>query len=314
MFDWLCYLDIQSGGTKLVHVRICPGIGQPLPTLCVEGAGCAKKYAADSLRKGYVSKLRMALKDILFRGEDWDPALRRGNPCGSRRVDYYLTFVTETQLQPGVSVNQAVPLLSHTLVTLLESMRVRAAMAGGATEGITTTRDVALSALAFASLRRGFDISNTLGSQVLRLPDFTGIIINFRKTAGIGGSGGGTDGPGQPKNLRCPGCEHVYRRSFTSGLGPQWWSFVPGCASGRWAEECALAAQMTSALQSHCRAASLPDHFTMHSFRVGGCLSKPLAGMAVDEIMKLGGWKTQTMAEHYIGPTFRGADVGEGGT
>ena len=41
----------------------------------------------------------------------------------------------------------------------------------------------------------------------------------------------------------------------------------------------------------------------MHSFRVGGSLNKLLAGTAVDEIMKIGGWKTERVARYYIGAT-----------
>ena len=41
----------------------------------------------------------------------------------------------------------------------------------------------------------------------------------------------------------------------------------------------------------------------MHSLRVGGSLSKSLAGTAVDEIMKIGGWKTERVARYYIGAT-----------
>ena len=52
------------------------------------------------------------------------------------------------------------------------------------------------------------------------------------------------------------------------------------------------APRMTAALQAHLRARRMTDHFTMHSFRVGGSLSKSLAGTAVDEIMKIGSWKT----------------------
>ena len=35
---------------------------------------------------------------------------------------------------------------------------------------------------------------------------------------------------------------------------------------------------------------------TMHSFSVGGPLSKSLAGTAEDEITKIGGWKTGRIA------------------
>ena len=60
------------------------------------------------------------------------------------------------------------------------------------------------------------------------------------------------------------------------------------------------AARMTTALKGHLRAAGLPSHFTMHSFRVGGSLSKSLAGTC---IMKIRGLKTEPVAKHYIGAT-----------
>ena len=44
----------------------------------------------------------------------------------------------------------------------------------------------------------------------------------------------------------------------------------------------------------------------MHSLRVGGSLCKSLAGTAVDEIMKIGGWKTESVAKNYIGATSSG--------
>ena len=61
--------------------------------------------------------------------------------------------------------------------------------------------------------------------------------------------------------------------------------------------------RMTAALQAHLRAGGMPDHFTMHSFRLGESLSKSFAGTAVDEIMKIGGWKTERVAWYYIGAT-----------
>ena len=63
------------------------------------------------------------------------------------------------------------------------------------------------------------------------------------------------------------------------------------------------APHMTAALQAHLREGRMTDHFTMHSLRVGGSLCKSLAGTAVDEIMKIGGWKTKRVARYYIGAT-----------
>ncbi len=126
-----------------------------------------RRHAADSLRQAFVSKLRMAYKELLHHGDDWDPVSRRGNPCSGPRVDSYLTYATKTQRQAGGQVNQAVPLLAHRLTQLLKTMRSRCTVAATVTEGIAIMRDVAPFAVAFYTMRRGFDISNTLESQVM---------------------------------------------------------------------------------------------------------------------------------------------------
>ena len=41
----------------------------------------------------------------------------------------------------------------------------------------------------------------------------------------------------------------------------------------------------------------------MNSFRGGGSLRKYLAGTAVDEITKIGGWETESVAKYYSGAT-----------
>ena len=66
------------------------------------------------------------------------------------------------------------------------------------------------------------------------------------------------------------------------------------------------AARMTTILQEHLRGAGLPSDLTMHSFRVGGSLSKSLARTTVNEIMKIGGWKTESVAQYYIEATSSG--------
>ena len=75
--------------------------------------------------------------------------------------------------------NQAAPTLSHTLTQLFQSARVRAQLAELLSQRIATTRNIALFSLAFYSMRRGFDVSFTLGSQVLQLPASAGLVLNF---------------------------------------------------------------------------------------------------------------------------------------
>ena len=70
-------------------------------------------------------------------------------------------------------------------------------------------------------------------------------------------------------------------------------------------------AKMKENLVAHLGRASLPTYFSMHSFRVGGSVSESLAGTALDEIMKLGGWRSERVATAYIGATTSGAAKGQ---
>ena len=46
-----------------------------------------------------------------------------------------------------------------------------------------------------------------------------------------------------------------------------------------------VAKDITTALQGHLQEAGLPTFFTMHCFRVGGSLSRAMAGEAIEQIM-----------------------------
>ena len=95
----------------------------------------------------------MAMKEN-GKGEEWDPVRRVGNPCSSPWVGSYLNFASEEQNQVGVRINQAAPMLEHTLVDLLCDMRSRAQVARSLVGCISLTRDIALYPLAFSSVRR----------------------------------------------------------------------------------------------------------------------------------------------------------------
>ena len=91
-------------------------------------------------------------------------------------------------------------------------------------------------------------------------------------------------------------------------VGLNHWAPLPRCYDRRWPSPSLFlsAARMTANLQSYLRMEDLSNHFTMHSLRVGGSLSKSLAGTAVDEIMKIGGWKIESVAKYCIGATSSG--------
>ena len=98
-------------------------------------------------------------------GREMDLIEQRGNLCSSSLVKSYLTCVTNTQKQAGVPVKQAA---STDFARLLQDLRQRAQSAGSTSARIENTRDIALFSLAFESMRRGYDLSFTVGSQVLR--------------------------------------------------------------------------------------------------------------------------------------------------
>ena len=95
-------------------------------------------------------------------------------------VESYLTFVSEGQKQVGVPVNRAAPMLKHTFIDLLSDMRSRAQVSASLAERIALTRDIALFFLALYSIRRGYDLSFTLGSQILKLSKSRGLTFNFQ--------------------------------------------------------------------------------------------------------------------------------------
>ena len=68
-----------------------------------------------------ISKLRMAMVELLGKSAEWDPIEQQGNPASSRIVRDCLKHATEEQ-KVGVPVKQAPPLLSHNLQSLVRYM------------------------------------------------------------------------------------------------------------------------------------------------------------------------------------------------
>lgn len=87
------------------------------------------------------------------------------------------------QKQLGVLFKQTAPFLTHDFARLLFDRRQRAQSALSTFKTRTNRdypRDIALFSLTFESMRRGYDPSFTMGSQVLRLPESTELIFNFQ--------------------------------------------------------------------------------------------------------------------------------------
>ena len=304
--DWFCFLDSQGRGNTLVHEDACPGVGSSSRDRCRQGAKCAKRYAADSLRKGYFSKLKMAYKEQLGRGDEWNPVSRTGNPCSNPTVETYLTFTSEEQKRVGVTIHQAAPLLEDTLGELLRHMRLRAQAAETVRERIIITRDVALFSLELYSMRRGSDLSFTLASQIIRLPEGKGFIFNFLFGKTLRASSEAVVVLAFDDRDICAVRGVAEYIQAAQDIG---WDLSTGYLfsepeqDGSRGTPRLLAKDMTAALKSHLQAANLPVVFSMHSFRVGGSLSRAMAGETIEQIMKVGGWKTESIARYYVEPS-----------
>ena len=84
----LCWLDSCSNRRRtIVHAMHCTQVGTVELSDCPTQPGeCAKRYAHDSLRTNYVSKLAVAYERDLGITTDWSDTLRIDNPIRSDLV------------------------------------------------------------------------------------------------------------------------------------------------------------------------------------------------------------------------------------
>ena len=193
---------------------------------------------------------------------------------------------------------------------LLSDMRSRVQVVSSLAERISLTRDIAQYALAFFSILRAYDLSFTLGSQILRIPESRGVIFNLQSDENLRAS---SEAVVVLADRDCPeicacraGTAHISAAQRVGwDLTARYLLPVVTTEGGRGSRPLS-AAQMTASPQGYLWEAGLPNHSTMHSFRVGGSLARSQARTAVDEIIKIGGSKTESIAKYYIGVTSSG--------
>ena len=142
--------------------------------------GCTLRYAHDSVRTNYVSKLAMAYERDLGVTHDWNSALRTGNPVKSDLVTQYMAFIREEQKKAGVEVSQAHAMLHSHLTAIITRMTLRIRCTQDPYDRIVLARDIALFTVAFSTLERGDELSRTLIQRILRLSNECGSLFNFQ--------------------------------------------------------------------------------------------------------------------------------------
>lgn len=97
---------------NFVHkARLYIGVGSATRDPRPEGDPCPKRCAYALLRKGHMSKPRMAYQEQLDIIDEWNPITLRGNPVSSALVNFNLRLAREEQRQVGVTAKQAAILM-----------------------------------------------------------------------------------------------------------------------------------------------------------------------------------------------------------
>ena len=179
-------------------------------------------------------------------------------------------------------------MLAHALAQQLEDMLARAQLEVSVHERISIKRDITLYSLAFYSMKLGFDLSFTLGSQVLWLLTSAGMIFNFHFGKAPRGYVEAVVVLAEAECLKT--CEFRGVTEYISATLDIGWDlterylfpvFEPNGARGK----VTLAApRIMTTLQVHLRAARLPDHYTMRSLRVGVHLTSHWRGWKTEQV------------------------------
>ena len=258
-----------------------------------------------------MSKLRCAYVELLANSDDWSIAEHRGNPVKSVQVNEYLAFTTAEQQKAGVTVKQAGPILHQDLCAIIRVMRRQLAASNKPVERIALVRDIALFTVAFKTGGRGGDLTHMMASNVLRLPEDKGIILNFLFTKTL------RDGSKHachvaPDRDMPDACAVAALEQYGQAMRSCGWKAGQGFLFpeikttgdiGQARGDRAMAPRaMTARLQKYAQSAGLAERkFTMHSFRVGAAVTRTIAGQDVAAIMASIGWKSKKMAQRYIG-------------
>ena len=134
-----------------------------------------------------------------------------------------------------------------------------------------------------------------MGSQVLRLPESAGLTFYFQFGKTLRRSAEAVDILADNDSLQTFAFRVV--TEYISNAQSIEWDLAKGhlfclaLTDGSRRPVPMSAKRMTAALQGHLRMAGFPDHFIMHSFRVGGSVTKSLLVQWLARSCRSGGRK-----------------------
>ena len=271
---------------------------------------CTLRYAHDSLRTNYVSKLAIAYERDLGVIHGWNRALRTGNPVRSDLVTQFMAFIREEQKKAGVEVSQAPAMLHSHLTAIIAQMTLRIRCTQDPYDRIVFARDIALFTVAFSTLKRGDELSRTLIQRILRIPNECGFLFNFQwgKTMRDGADHLMTVEYDTKRMTTCPIRAVEQYIAVGNAMG---WNMTQGYLFPRISRRPNTGApirgkmpisapDLTKALKVHARNAGERTVFNMHSFRSGGALTRALAGEDLSTVMQRAFWKKPSTVWRYL--------------
>ena len=312
ILEFLCWLDSCGERRRtIVHDVHCESVGTETFTEACKARGlCGKRFAHDSLRTNYVSKLAVAYERDLGVAPAWCDQLRVGNPVRSDIVTQYMAFSRSEQKRAGVRVKQAPALLHSHLASIVAPLRARLQGTVDLAERLTLARNIALFTVAFSTTKRGDELTRTLIQRILRLPNHCGFLLNFQwgKTMRDGADHLLTIPYDAQHADTCP--VRAIERWIEVGNFAGWdmgkgylfpvISMSDGNNTPVRGSRLLSASQMTALLKQSASAAGVQGDFSMHSFRSGGAVSRALAGDDLSTIMQRAFWKNPKTAWRYM--------------
>ena len=310
---FLCYVDSNGSGRTMVHDVRCPHFGSGARVYGLEcdqdRLNCGRRMAAQSLRTGHLTQLVAGFQELGLTGA-YDPITGKGNPARSSAVQGYLQFSIREQKVAGISAKQASPLLKGAVDQLLRRMGARfdlGPLRVSVQDRLDLRMCMALFATAFSCGRRGSGLSHIQIPRLMKLADGSGLLAELllgktmRQQSQCFGMRRRTDAEGGkavcPVNLIEEWVRLASSMGFDMTKGWLFFNLSWPSREKRYFDPRA----MTRWLRSYLRVLGMRDmeQVTMHSFRVGSCITKLLEGEELWRVMESASWANTATVNAY---------------
>ncbi|CAN0175671.1 unnamed protein product, partial [Scytosiphon promiscuus] len=233
-----------------------------------------------------------AVIEQLGEHSDWTPSEQRESPAASPLVRVYLSNAKEEQRRGRVSVKQLPPQVEIQVQRLVWDLHRCVATLPTAAKRFAMVLDVEILCVTFHTMKRGFELSVAVVTQMLQMTGGEGVSFYFLfgKTLRKASQAVVVNVNEDCRDICSVAAMIKYRHAAAS----MQWELVAGLGflfpsvseSGDRGNVAYTPVQMILDPQTHLRVAEMEDmRNTMHSFQVGWAASHHMGGTAVDVLM-----------------------------